>query len=92
MAVCQKEEVRIPKLNSGYFLGQTSFESFQKEMNMITQDSVNNCRFCCVVSKAIGEDPIGSAPTYEHWLALEIELPWTEKCLRENPVLPEVAL
>ena len=66
---------------------QTSFESFQKEVNMITQDSVNNCRFCCVVSKANGEDPIGSAPTYEHWLALEIKLPWTEKSLRENPVL-----
>ncbi len=54
---------------------------------MIAQDSVNNCRFCCVVSKANGEDPIGSAPTYEHWLGLEIKLPWTEKCLRENPVL-----
>jgi len=54
---------------------------------MIAQDSVNNCRFCCVVSKANGEDPIGSAPTYEHWLALEMELPWTEKRLRENPVL-----
>ncbi|MDF5716320.1 MAG: sucrase ferredoxin [Rhizonema sp. NSF051] len=54
---------------------------------MMTQDFVNNCRFCCVVSKANGEDPIGSAPTYEHWLALEMKLPWTEKCLRENPVL-----
>ncbi|MDF5728704.1 MAG: sucrase ferredoxin [Rhizonema sp. PD38] len=54
---------------------------------MIAQDSVNNCRFCCVVSKANGQDPIGSAPTYEHWLGLEIKLPWTEKCLRENPVL-----
>ncbi|MBW4630847.1 MAG: sucrase ferredoxin [Iphinoe sp. HA4291-MV1] len=54
---------------------------------MIAQDSVNNCRFCCVVSKANGEDPIGSAPTYEHWLALEMELPWTEKRWQEHPVL-----
>ncbi|NEU76131.1 sucrase ferredoxin [Hassallia byssoidea VB512170] len=54
---------------------------------MIMQDSLSNCRFCCVVSKANGEDPIGSAPTYEHWLALEMGLPWTEKRFQQNPVL-----
>lgn len=48
---------------------------------MIMQDSR------CVVSKANGEDPIGSAPTYEHWLALEMGLSWTEKRFQENPVL-----
>ncbi|MBP5972956.1 sucrase ferredoxin [Brasilonema sp. CT11] len=57
---------------------------------MIMQDSLSNCRFCCVVSKANGEDPIGSAPTYEHWLAMEMGLPWTEKRLQENPVLQSV--
>lgn len=64
-----------------------NFESVYKEVNMITQDSLNNCRFCCVVSKANGEDPIGSAPTYEHCLALEMQLPWTEKRWQENPLL-----
>ncbi|MBW4592763.1 MAG: sucrase ferredoxin [Brasilonema angustatum HA4187-MV1] len=55
---------------------------------MVTQNSLdNNCRFCCIVSKANGEDPIGSASTYEHWVAMEIGLPWTEKYLQENPLL-----
>ncbi|WP_334796802.1 hypothetical protein [Nostoc sp.] len=51
------------------------------------EDSLSNWRFCCVVSKANGEDPIGSAPTYEHCLALEMQLPWTEKRWHENPLL-----
>ena len=59
---------------------------FPKEVNMIIQNSMSNCRFCCVVSKANGEDPIGSALTYEHFLAMEMALPWTEKRLHENPV------
>lgn len=54
---------------------------------MVIQNSVNNCRFCCIVSKANGEDPIGSAPTYEHCIAIEMQLPWTEKRWQENPVL-----
>ncbi|MEH2405952.1 sucrase ferredoxin [Nostoc sp.] len=54
---------------------------------MVIQNSLNNCRFCCVVSKANGEDPIGSAPTYEHCIAIEMQLPWTEKRWQENPVL-----
>lgn len=30
---------------------------------MIMQDSLSDCRFYCFVSKANGEDPIGSTPT-----------------------------
>jgi hypothetical protein len=51
------------------------------------QNSLNNCHFCSVISKSNGEDPIGSADTYEHWLAMEMELPWSEKRLEENPII-----
>lgn len=53
----------------------------------MNQDGLNNCRFCCVVSQANGEDPIGSAAIYEHWLAMEMAPPWSEKRLRENIVV-----
>lgn len=32
---------------------------------MIRQDSLSNCRFCCVVSKANGGDPIDSTRTFQ---------------------------
>jgi len=56
-------------------------------MNEIRQNILNNCHFCSVISKSNGEDPIGSAETYEHWLAMEMELPWSEKRLEENSLI-----
>jgi hypothetical protein len=35
---------------------------------MGTNNTLNNCWLCSVVSKANGEDPIGTAGTYDHWL------------------------
>jgi hypothetical protein len=44
-----------------------------------------NCQFCSVVSKANGEDPIGTAGHHEHWLIMEIPLPWTKALFFDNP-------
>ncbi|MBE9171259.1 sucrase ferredoxin [Pleurocapsales cyanobacterium LEGE 06147] len=35
-----------------------------------------DCRFCSTVSKANGEDPIGSADPRDQWLLIEMPLPW----------------
>lgn len=52
-----------------------------------------DCRFCSVVSKNNGEDPIGTAGTYDAWIVVELPLPWTDKTVRENPkVQPILAL
>ena len=55
---------------------------------MLTQENpkenVPDCRFCSLVSKANGEDPIGTAGTADHWLIFELPLPWKEK-LPEDP-------
>ncbi|MGG6293700.1 sucrase ferredoxin [Leptolyngbya sp. AN02str] len=60
---------------------------------MSESQTLGNCRFCSVVSKNSGEDPIGTAGTYDHWLIVELALPWTEKSLREDPkVQPIMAL
>jgi hypothetical protein len=51
----------------------------------------SHCRFCSVVSKANGEDPIGTADTYDQWLILEMPLPWAKTIWMEpNPVPPDV--
>ncbi|WP_416669329.1 hypothetical protein [Egbenema bharatensis] len=34
-----------------------------------------DCRFCSQVAKANGQDPIGSAGTYEHWIIAGIPQP-----------------
>ncbi|MBW4569104.1 MAG: sucrase ferredoxin [Tolypothrix carrinoi HA7290-LM1] len=44
-----------------------------------------NCRFCSLVSKANGEDPIGTAGTCDHWLIMEIPQPWSQEIFQENP-------
>ncbi|MEL6138262.1 MAG: sucrase ferredoxin [Cyanobacteria bacterium J06626_23] len=36
------------------------------------------CRYCSVVSKANGEDPIGTAVTADQWLFIEVPLPWAK--------------
>ncbi|NEQ82014.1 MAG: sucrase ferredoxin [Moorea sp. SIO2I5] len=52
---------------------------------MLTQDTLVDCRFCSLVSKANGEDPIGTARTVDHWLLLELAQPWTKKMFQEDP-------
>lgn len=44
-----------------------------------------DCRFCSVVSKANGEDPIGSASYADHWLIIELPQPWSAQLLAESP-------
>ncbi|MEH2169739.1 MAG: sucrase ferredoxin [Nostoc sp.] len=46
-----------------------------------------DCRFCSLVSKANGEDPIGTAGTCDHWLIMEIPQPWPEEVFEENPAI-----
>jgi len=36
-----------------------------------------DCRFCSLVSQNNGEDPIGTAGTYDRWLIIELPLPET---------------
>ncbi|AFZ33416.1 Sucraseferredoxin family protein (plasmid) [Gloeocapsa sp. PCC 7428] len=45
----------------------------------------SECRFCSEVSRANGEDPIGSASYADHWLIMEIPQPWSPQLLAENP-------
>lgn len=47
----------------------------------------SDCRFCSLVSKANGEDPIGTAGTYEHWLIMEVSQPWPQEIFQENPTI-----
>ncbi|MDZ8084272.1 MAG: sucrase ferredoxin [Nostoc sp. DedQUE12b] len=46
-----------------------------------------DCRFCSLVSKANGEDPIGTAGTYDHWLIIEIPQPWPQEIFEKNPTI-----
>ncbi|AVH69227.1 sucrase ferredoxin [Nostoc sp. 'Lobaria pulmonaria (5183) cyanobiont'] len=46
-----------------------------------------DCRFCSLVSKANGEDPIGTAGTCDHWLIMETPQPWPEEVFEENPTI-----
>ena len=48
---------------------------------------MNNCHFCSEISKAAGEDPIGSAITCDYWLMIELPLPWTKKIWQEDPIV-----
>lgn len=40
------------------------------------KNSIDDCRYCSVVSKANGEDPLGSAECYDHWFVFEVPRPW----------------
>lgn len=48
---------------------------------------LTDCRFCSLVSKANGEDPIGTAGTCDHWLIIEILQPWPQEIFQKNPTL-----
>jgi len=50
----------------------------------------SGCRFCSLVSKANGQDPIGSAGTYHHWLIAEIPQPWPTTIWQDNPLVAPV--
>jgi hypothetical protein len=49
-----------------------------------------DCRFCSIVSKANGEDPIGSAPDAQHWLVVELPQPWSAQVFQEDPAVQPV--
>ncbi|PMB47863.1 sucrase ferredoxin [Fischerella thermalis CCMEE 5205] len=52
-----------------------------------TQLFTTNCRFCSLVSKANGEDAIGTAGNCDHWLIMEIPQPWPQEIFEENPTI-----
>ena len=49
-----------------------------------------DCHLCSVISKTNGEDPIGSVPTYDGWLAIELPPPWPRKFWQAKPILKPV--
>lgn len=57
---------------------------------MIIKPIETDRHFCSVVSKASGEDPIGTAELCEHWLIIELAQPWSEKFLHENPNIQQI--
>lgn len=50
----------------------------------------SGCQFCNAVSKANGEDPIGSATPYDRWLVIEMAPPWLERHASEHPIAAPV--
>ncbi len=50
-----------------------------------------DCRFCSAISKASGEDPIGTAATSDYWLIVELAQPWSEIAWPESPQLKPLA-
>lgn len=48
---------------------------------------LTDCRFCSLVSKANGEDPIGTAGTSDHWLIMEVPKPWPQNVFQNHPTL-----
>lgn len=48
---------------------------------------LTTCKYCSEVSKASGEDPIGSASPIDGWLVMELPLPWTEDRFHHDPLL-----
>ncbi|MEB3358917.1 MAG: sucrase ferredoxin [Synechococcales bacterium] len=46
-----------------------------------------DCRYCSAVSKAVGEDPIGSAIAADQWLFIEVPRPWTKALWADQPHL-----
>jgi hypothetical protein len=58
----------------------------------IISDVSTNCKFCSVVSKINGEDPIGSAGTHDHWLIIELPQPWSAELLEEPTIKPLIKL
>ncbi|MBE9118004.1 sucrase ferredoxin [Lusitaniella coriacea LEGE 07157] len=57
---------------------------------MIAPNPIAECKFCSLVSKSNGEDPIGSANPTHGWLAMELPQPWTEERFHHDPLLKPV--
>jgi len=51
-----------------------------------TQNLETDCRFCSKISRANGEDPVGSAGTFHQWLIAEIPQPWPISIWQEHPI------
>lgn len=56
----------------------------------MTPPALTDCRFCSLVSKANGEDPIGSAPVTDYWIIVEMPLPWSAQLLHADPTIQPV--
>lgn len=54
---------------------------------MSTRINSSDCQFCAEVSKASGEDPIGTAGTYDQLLLVETPQPWTRQIWQQYPYL-----
>lgn len=57
---------------------------------MTTTDALDHCRYCSLVSKANGEDPIGTAGTADHWLIMEIPQPWPKEMFTSHPLISQL--
>lgn len=55
-----------------------------------SSSTLADCRFCSIVSKANGEDPIGSASFSDSWLVMELPLPWTDEQFHSDPLLEPI--
>ncbi|NEP17638.1 MAG: sucrase ferredoxin [Leptolyngbya sp. SIO4C1] len=53
----------------------------------IQAPSDSRCRYCSVVSKAKGEDPIGTAVPASQWLLIEVPQPWAKDPWQDQPAL-----
>ncbi|NEZ64737.1 sucrase ferredoxin [Leptolyngbyaceae cyanobacterium CCMR0082] len=53
-------------------------------------ESLADCRYCSQVSKANGEDPIGSAPQIDYWLIVEVPQPWPITMATDNPAISQI--
>ena len=51
---------------------------------------VSDCRYCSEISKARGEDPIGSAPQVDYWILVEFPQPWPTTMFTENPLIQQI--
>lgn len=50
----------------------------------------SECHLCADISRANGEDPIGSAWPYRQWLVVELPQPWIPGFWQENPLLQPI--
>lgn len=57
---------------------------------MTLQNLTTDCQFCSVVSQSNGEDPIGTADSFDTLLVMEVPQPWTEERLLSDPVLKQI--
>ncbi|MEM7184941.1 MAG: sucrase ferredoxin [Spirochaetota bacterium] len=49
--------------------------------------ALGDCRYCSLISESVGEDLLGTANTVDHWLLIELPLPWQASVFQENPII-----